>query len=89
MIVVSFNVFWKFLWLSTEFFYGLNFGPGSFWVLFEALGIFVAFFLTHTHTHTHWTLKFYGEKIQAFKFNIPQSYSGIEQRRSIYNFCLN
>ena len=33
-------------------FFGLSFGPGSFWVLFEALGIFVGSFL-NTHTlHT-------------------------------------
>ena len=53
------------------------------------------------NTNTHWTQKFYGEKIQAFslpygfrvtmelEFNIIQSLSGIEQRRSINNFCLN
>ena len=55
------------------------------------------------NTNTHWTQKFYGEKVQAFsfpygfrvttltelEFNVIQSLSGIEQRRSINNFCLN
>ena len=49
------------------------------------------------NTHTHWTLQFYGEKMQAFSLpygfrvlwelehNILQSFSGIEQRRSVNN----
>ena len=49
------------------------------------------------NTHTNWTLQFYGEKMRAFslpygfrvlgelELNILQSFSGIEQRRSVNN----
>ena len=45
VIVISFNALWKFLWLGNSAwdFFLLNFGLGVFWVLFEALGIFLRF----------------------------------------------